>query len=187
MARKKLLPPLADVHTVVFDFDGVFTDNKVWVDQAGVESVRCDRGDGLAFDLVRAFVKRGMVTAEFFILSKEKNSVVLARAKKLGLDCHAGVGDKLRFLRSHLESKLPRNSDGFAGLIYLGNDINDLPAMRRAGFSVAPADAHPRILEVADLVLEQRGGEGFVRAFIELLLGINKLSTREIDELVSGS
>ena len=67
----KPLPPLAAIHTVAFDFDGVFTDNKVWVDQDGRESVRCDRGDGLAFDLVRAFQLRGKLNAEFLILSKE--------------------------------------------------------------------------------------------------------------------
>ena len=47
----KKLPDWRDLHTIVFDFDGVFTDNKVWVDQNGVESVRCDRGDGLGFDI----------------------------------------------------------------------------------------------------------------------------------------
>ena len=79
------IPPLANIHTVVFDFDGVFTDNKVWVDQDGRESVRCDRGDGLAFDLLRNFKSKKKFDAEFFILSKETNAVVLARAKKLKL------------------------------------------------------------------------------------------------------
>ncbi len=88
----KPFPALAAIHTVAFDFDGVFTDNKVWVDQDGRESVRCDRGDGLAFDLVRAFQKRGKLNAEFFILSKEPNPVVLGRARKLKLDCHHGIG-----------------------------------------------------------------------------------------------
>jgi 3-deoxy-D-manno-octulosonate 8-phosphate phosphatase KdsC-like HAD superfamily phosphatase len=57
--------------------------------------------------------------------------------------------------------------------------------MRKAGFSAAPADAHLKVLEIADLVLPQRGGEGFVRAFIEQLLGIHQLTDRELDELVS--
>ena len=76
----KPFPVLKTIHTVAFDFDGVFTDNKVWVDQNGRETVRCDRGDGLAFDLVRAFQREGKTTANFFILSKEANPVVLARA-----------------------------------------------------------------------------------------------------------
>src|SRR5687768_5707083 len=92
------LPALSTVHTVAFDFDGVFTDNTVWVDQDGRESVRCSRADGLGLDLVRAFQREGKLNAEFFILSKERNPVVLARARKLRLHCHHSVGDKLAFM-----------------------------------------------------------------------------------------
>ncbi len=181
----KPFPAMAAIHTVAFDFDGVFTDNKVWVDQDGRESVRCDRGDGLAFDLVRSFQKRGKLNAEFFILSKEPNPVVLGRARKLKLDCRHGIRDKLTFMREYLATRFPSNPDSFAGLVYLGNDLNDLPLMRHAGYTVAPADAHPKVQEIAHLVLEQRGGEGFVRAFIERLLGIDHLTKEEIDELIS--
>lgn len=181
----ELLPPLSGIHTIAFDFDGVFTDNKVWVDQDGRELVRCDRGDGLAFDLIRAFQRNGRLKAECFILSKETNAVVLARARKLKIDCHNGVGDKLGFITRHLAGRLPGHADPFAGLVYLGNDLNDLPIMRRAGYAVAPADAHPLVSDVAHLVLPQRGGEGFVRAVIEHLLRINELSKEEIDELIS--
>jgi len=165
----------------------VFTDNKIWVDQDGRESVRCDRADGLAFDLVRAFQRRGLLSAEFFVLSKERNPVVQARASKLNLTCHSGVGDKLAFMTDYIGGNFPDDAEPLSGLIYLGNDINDLPVMRQAGYSVAPADCHPLVRDVADLVMEQRGGEGFVRAFIELLLGINHLTKRELDELVSDS
>jgi 3-deoxy-D-manno-octulosonate 8-phosphate phosphatase (KDO 8-P phosphatase) len=181
----KTFPNIGDIHTVAFDFDGVFTDNKVWVDQDRRESVRCDRGDGLAFDLVRAFQKQGKMSTDFFILSKETNPVVLKRAKKLQLDCHHAIGDKLGFMTEYLQDKLPDHVDPFAGLVYLGNDINDLPLIRRAGYTVAPADAHPMVREVAHLVLEHRGGEGFVRAFIERLLEIDKLTKEEMDELIS--
>lgn len=179
------IPSLNEIHTVVFDFDGVFTDNKVWVDQDGHESVRCDRGDGLAFDLVRAFKRQGKLKADFFILSKETNSVVLARAEKLKLDCQHGVGDKLEFMINYFADRIPNHANPFAGMVYLGNDLNDLPLMRRAGFAVAPSDAHLMVYNIAHLVMPQRGGEGFVRAFIELMLGINNLSKDEIDELVS--
>jgi len=170
---------------VVFDFDGVFTDNKVWVDQDGRESVRCDRGDGLAFDLLRNFKSKKKFDAEFFILSKETNAVVLARAKKLKLACEHGVGDKLNFMNNYLKRRNLGRNNPFSGLVYLGNDLNDLPVMRRAGFAVAPADSHPMVCDVAHLVMPQLGGEGFVRAFIELLLGIKYLSKEELDELIS--
>ncbi|MDA1095641.1 MAG: hypothetical protein O3B84_00055 [Chloroflexi bacterium] len=180
------LPELSSLHTVAFDFDGVFTDNKVWVDQDGRESVRCDRRDGLAFDLVRSFRRHGRLDAEFLILSKEPNPVVLARARKLKLDCHHGVHDKLAFMQEYLAQRFPGDRAAFTGLVYLGNDLNDLPLMRHAGFAVAPADAHPLVRSVAQLIVERPGGEGFVRAFIERLLKINELSPEEIDELVSG-
>lgn len=181
----KSIPPLEVIHTVAFDFDGVFTDNKVWIDQDGCESVRCDRGDGLAFDLVRAFQKLGKINAEFFILSKETNPVVLSRAAKLKLVCHHGVGDKLGFMREYLTTRFSSNLDPFAGLIYLGNDLNDLPLMRRAGYAVAPSDAHSLVRQIAHLVLEQRGGEGFVRGFIERLLAMKQLTSEEMDEIIS--
>lgn len=181
----KSLPALSAIHTVAFDFDGVFTDNKVWVDQEGRESVRCDRGDGLAFDLVRVFQRQAWLTAEFFILSKETNPVVLARARKLKLDCHHGISDKLGFMTEYLSTRLPDNANPFAGVVYLGNDLNDLPLMRRVGYAVAPLDAHPLVCKSAHLVLEQKGGGGLVRAFIERLLRINELTKGEIDELIS--
>lgn len=179
------LPKLNDIHTIVFDFDGVFTDNKVWVDQSGCESVRCDRGDGLAFDMMRAYQKQGKLKIDSFILSKETNPVVQARAKKLRLVCHNAKQNKLSFMTQYLDAQFPENPAPFEGLIYVGNDLNDLPMMRKAGYSVAPADAHSKIIDIADLVLPQRGGEGFVREFIEQLLEIKQLTDRDLDELVS--
>ena len=182
---RRTIPPINSVHSIVFDFDGVFTDNKIWVDQDGRESVRCDRGDGLAFDIIRSYQRQGRLKAELFVLSKESNSVVLARTRKLKLVCHQGIHDKLAFLRENFAQRFPDHADPFSGLIYLGNDLNDLPVMRHAGFTVAPADAHPRVQKIAHLVMAQRGGDGFVRNFIEQLLKIDKLSLEEIDELIS--
>jgi len=181
----KPFPTLTAIHTVVFDFDGVFTDNKVWIDQNGKESVRCDRGDGLAFDLVRAFQCNGRLAAEFFILSKEANPVVLSRAKKLQLDCHHGIQNKLDFMTAHLGARFSGHANPFAGLVYLGNDLNDLPLIRRAGYSVVPNDAHPLVKKYANLILPQNGGEGFVRAFIEELLDIKELPIEELCKFLS--
>ena len=176
---KVLLPCWQHIHTIVFDFDGVFTDNKVWVDQHGNESVRCDRSDGLALDLLRGFIKDNNWNLDYFILSKEKNSVVMARAKKLQINCVQGNSDKAYFLSTYLAEK---NRDP-QGLVYIGNDLNDLAAMQLSGFSVAPSDAHPFIQQEASLVLKQNGGEGFVRAFIEMLLNVEELSSDQISRL----
>jgi YrbI family 3-deoxy-D-manno-octulosonate 8-phosphate phosphatase len=178
--RPRPWPALAAIRAIAFDFDGVFTDNKVWVGQDGSEWVRCDRGDGLAIGMLRAALTRGMLSADVFIVSKERNPVTEMRARKIGLACHAGCDDKLALVEARLKSA----GADFAGLVYIGNDVNDLAVMMRAGFSVAPADAHERVRQIASAVLPQRGGEGFVRAFVERLLGIEHMTTGELNELV---
>lgn len=185
-SNKKNLPDICDVHTIVFDFDGIFTNNRVWVDQEGKESVCCDRADGLAFDLIRAFKKANSNYFPYiFILSKEKNSVVFERAQKLGIDCRYGVSNKLEHIKKYFHESQPQNDKPFDGFIYLGNDLNDYLIMKSAGYSVAPIDAHHKILEIADLVIPIKGGEGFVRAFIEKFMRLNTLTTGEFDEFIS--
>ena len=187
MPDQSRFPALHAIHTVAFDFDGVFTDNKVWVDESGRESVRCDRADGLAVDLIRTAQRRGLLEAEVFVISAERNPVVTTRAQKLGLECHQGVSDKLEFIRNSLVDRFPTDRTPLRGLIYLGNDLNDLSVMQQAGFAVAPSDAHPRVLAIADLVLGNPGGGGFVRTFVERMLGFEDLTLDEIDEFVSDS
>jgi N-acylneuraminate cytidylyltransferase len=177
-------PALRTIHTIAFDFDGVFTDNKVYVGQDGAELVRCDRGDGLGIDLLRAARERGKLRADVYVLSKERNPVTEARVRKLRLPCHQACDDKLEFIAARLRAERPSDPEPFAGLVYVGNDLNDLPVIARAGFSVAPADAHERVRRAASAVLPQAGGNGFVRAFIERLLDIENMSTEELHELV---
>lgn len=176
---KGIIPNWRSIHSIVFDFDGVFTDNKVWINQKGEEMVRCDRGDGLAFDLLRLFVKKNHWNLNYFILSTEKNPVVSSRAIKLKIPCTQGVSNKDEYLRNFLDES---NLDP-QGLVYVGNDLNDLPAMQLAGFSVAPSDAHPLIQRQADLVLNKNGGDGFLRAFVESLLRIDQLSVAQVSQI----
>ena len=128
------IPNWISIHTIVFDFDGVFTDNKVWIDQNGTESVRCDRGDGLAFDLLRRFSQQNDWNLNYFILSKEKNSVVSVRAAKLRISCVQDNSDKARYIKSYLLE----NNLSPAGLIYVGNDLNDLVLWRLLAFRLRP-------------------------------------------------
>ncbi len=175
-------PDLHDIDCIVFDFDGVFTDNKVYVDQNGVESVCCDRRDGLGVDFLRSRISGTRLSSAIFILSKERNPVVLARAEKMKLKCVYGIDDKLDYIRTFVSKN--NASDDLSRVIYLGNDLNDLPVVLRVGFSVVPQDAHEQLKSVASVVLPFLGGQGFVRAFIERLLGITNLTAEEIDELV---
>ena len=171
--------------TIIFDFDGVFTNNKVTLLENGLESVQCDRGDGLAINFLNAAKKRGLIDARWMILSKEKNPVVIARAKKLGIECHSGVANKLSYILQMIGSDPERFPDALGSIIYLGNDLNDLPVMRRVGLAVAPSDAHPLIRRIAHLKLEKPGGHGFVREFVEWFLGFETMTEEQIDEFVS--
>lgn len=173
------LPHWTLIHTIIFDFDGVFTDNKVWIDQSGSESICCSRGDGLAFDLLKKFILKNNWSLRYFILSKEKNPVVQARASKLGVQCVHGCSDKSLYLQAYLQD----NQVDPNGVIYVGNDLNDLGPMRLVGYSVAPSDAHPLILKQASFVFPQKGGDSFVRSFIELLLDVEHMPIEDIIEL----
>ena len=150
----------ADIDLVVFDFDGVFTDNKVTTHQDGSESVRCDRGDSLGLGMIRA---AGIDT---LILTKERNPVVRARGEKLGMPVVDGCDDKRTFLEGYLaERGLDPNR-----VAYIGNDVNDLGPMASVGLSVAPADAYPSVRARAGIVLSAKGGDGAIREFCEILL-----------------
>src|SRR6266568_4836508 len=177
-------PELETFHTVMFDFDGVFTDNTVYVFEDGREAVRCSRGDGLGIDWLRRRAAACRPPVSVCILSTEANAVVAARARKLRLPCVQAVGHKLSYLEEHWRSTRPSDAEPFRGLLYAGNDLNDLTVMRRAAFSVAPEDADPRVCAVASAVLPYRGGQGFVRALVERLLRLDQLSGDRLDELV---
>jgi N-acylneuraminate cytidylyltransferase len=142
---------------VVFDFDGVFTDNRVLVDQDGKEAVFCDRGDGMAIEWLIKSGVRGL------ILSKERNPVVQARAKKVGLPVAQAVDGKATFLREWCANEGIDLSD----VVYLGNDLNDLQCFAIVGCAVAVSDAAPQVLEAADLILSRPGGRGAIRELIE--------------------
>jgi len=148
-----------DLRLVVFDFDGVMTDNRVWVGEQGAELVACNRSDGLGLDTLR---RLGL---ECFVLSTETHPVVAARCLKLGLRCEYGVRDKAESLRRLLGERGLTPSQ----VVYVGNDINDLDCLRLAGCGVAVADAHPEALRAADIRLTRAGGHGAVRELCDRL------------------
>ena len=151
---------LSQIKAVVFDFDGVFTDNRVIVSTTGEEFVICDRGDGMGTNLLAdAGIK-------MLILSKEKNAVVTSRGKKLNIEVIQGCDDKLPELKKWLK----KNDIDAQQSAYIGNDINDLECLSHVGVSVIPADAHPSVIEVATWILRHNGGRGAIREFADVLL-----------------
>ncbi len=144
---------LARITAIAFDFDGVFTDDRVLVSQNGEESVFCSRSDGMGIGLLRD------AGINMIIISKEKNPVVAARAKKLALEVVHGCDNKLPVLREWL-ARIGASADSTA---YMGNDINDVECMNFVAVSIAPSDAHPAALDVADIVTVKPGGRGAIR------------------------
>ena len=159
-ALRKLVPR---VRLIVFDFDGVLTDNTVIVSQDGSEAVRCWRGDGLGLSALRA---RGV---NLLIMSMESNAVVSARAAKLKVECMSGVIDKGTALSDVMRKR------GFARdqVAYVGNDANDLPCLQMVGLPIVVRDAHPSVMRAAKWRTTALGGRGAVReicdTFVEIL------------------
>ena len=150
-------PLLANVRLAVFDFDGVFTDNSVWVNERGEESVRCCRADGFGLRRLRE------AGVEAVVLSTEQVAIAAVRSRKLEVDCRHGLSDKLGALREEAE----RRGVGLEETAYVGNDINDADCLRAVGLPVCPADAWPEVAGLARWKLERRGGEGCVREFCD--------------------
>lgn len=171
LALARVLAPLVDgparaafipspLGGIVFDFDGVFTDNRVLVDESGAEAVWCSRSDGMGIEMLRA------ARVPMAVLSKERNPVVAARCRKLGLACVQGVDDKLGALHGIAESM----GTEIGKLVYLGNDVNDLACLQAVGLGVAVADAHPLVCARSGLVLTSLGGRGAIRELAEIIL-----------------
>jgi N-acylneuraminate cytidylyltransferase len=155
--------PMPDpVRLILCDFDGVVTDNLVVTDENGRESVRASRSDSMH---IKTLQEMGVET---LILSSEPNPVVAARAAKMGVEAIHGIGlqDKGRVMREVLEGRnIPASQ-----VIYVGNDLNDLPCFEIAGWAVAVADAYPELLRTADFVLTRPGGRGAIRELCEMVL-----------------
>lgn len=152
---------LKNLSLVCYDFDGVMTDNRVLVTEDGREAVLVNRGDGLA---VSALKKSGVRQV---ILSTESNPVVAARGRKLGIPVIQGLSDKAAALREYAQ----KEGVDLARAVYIGNDVNDLAAMRLVGFAIAPADAHDSVKATAAFVTSACGGEGVIREFLDLIQG----------------
>ena len=145
------------IKLMVYDFDGVMTDNRALQFQDGTEAVWVSRADGWGIDQIRK------MNIPQLIISTETNTVVAARAKKLKIEVIHGSDDK----KADLVDYCNRMKIELSCVLYVGNDINDLEAMRMVGFPIAPADAHPSIIAIAKHVTHAKGGEGVIKELSE--------------------
>ena len=153
----ELGPLLERLRLAVFDFDGVFTDNRVWVNEHGDETLAFSRSDGLGLRRLEEVGVRPL------IVSMEESPIVTARAGKLKVDCVQGVEDKLAVLRERTGELGVALED----TAFVGNDINDAECLRAVGVPVVPADAWPEVMPLARWVLTRAGGTGCVREFCD--------------------
>ena len=154
---------LDDIDALVFDFDGVLTNNLVYLNQEGVETVACSRADGLAFDVLRKLNKPA------FILSTEKSFVVAMRAKKLKIPVVQGVTDKVLAIKELARE----NKFNLKNILYVGNDLNDYLVMKICGHTACPIDSHPAIKKVSNYILNSKGGKGVIRELLEEKLNLD--------------
>ena len=152
--KKRELPKI-----IFTDFDGCLTDDRVWLNQDGEEFVAANRKDGLAINRLKALGIRVVIT------STETNKVVTARATKLGIEALQGLSDKVEAIENYIS----KNNLNWKDSWYIGNDVNDLGAIRKAKFSICPSDAVKAVKKEVDLKLKTKGGYGVLSELVTLI------------------
>ena len=156
------------IRLVAFDFDGVFTDNMVYVFEDGSEAVQCSRSDGMGLQKLK---RAGIETV---IISTEPNPVVSARARKLNIRCVQNCQDK-RAVLQEIAHELKITSDQVA---FVGNDINDLACLECVALPIVVQDAHRDVVATARYQTKQPGGHGAVREVCDLF---ERVLTKDIE------
>ena len=152
---------LQDISLIVYDFDGVMTDNTVILSEDGKESVTVNRSDGMAVAIFREMGIRQL------ILTREKNDIVSARARKLDLPVLKGIEQKASILRRYCRE----NKIALKRTVFIGNELNDVDAMRIVGFALCPQDAYAEAKVAAKFILPVNGGKGVVRELLNHIVG----------------
>lgn len=162
--NEKILPKIDTISAIFYDCDGVLTDNRVLVTEQGIESVFFNRSDGLA---IAEFRKLGIHQA---IISTETNDVVERRAEKLKIPVIHKLDsqslDKGTVLRDYAE----QNGISLENALFIGNDLNDLPALTLVGFPCCPADAYQPVKDIAVWISTKNGGYGVIRELMDVLI-----------------
>jgi YrbI family 3-deoxy-D-manno-octulosonate 8-phosphate phosphatase len=158
LSKNSLKKVVSRIRLVGFDFDGVFTDNMVYVLQDGSEAVRCNRSDGIGLQKLKN------LGIETVIISTESNPVVSARAQKLEIRCFQNCKDKVKTL----ENTARQFGISLDEVAFVGNDINDRPCLTCVGLPIVVLDAHPDVIPLAAYCTRNRGGHGAVREICDL-------------------
>jgi 3-deoxy-D-manno-octulosonate 8-phosphate phosphatase (KDO 8-P phosphatase) len=161
ITEERLLKKIRKVKLLILDVDGVLTDGRIVIDDAGLESKQFDVRDGHGLKMLMRF-GIGVV-----LLTGRRSRVVEHRAADLGIaEVHQGILNKAETFAEILK----RRNIAPEETACVGDDVVDIPALRRAGFSVAVADAVPEARKIADYVTQHGGGRGAVREVCEVIL-----------------
>ena len=150
---------IKNIDIIIYDFDGVMTDNRVLVSEDGKESVFCNRSDGLAISRIKK------MKIPQIIISTETNKVVEARAKKLGIPVIYCIDNKESAVREYCN----KNNIDLGKVIFVGNDINDLEIMKVVGYPIAPSNASKEIKDIARVITVAKGSYGVIRELLDKL------------------
>ena len=152
---------LSQIRLFATDVDGVLTDAGMYYSESGDEWKKFNTRDGMGIKLLQ---RAGIITA---IVTQERTKLVARRAEKLAIpELHQGAMDKLMVIRE----MAARHGLSLKQVAYIGDDVNDLEALKAVGFSASPADGLPEIVAAVDYVCQKKGGEGAVREIIEMIL-----------------
>ncbi len=152
---------LRGIRLFATDVDGVLTDAGMYYSESGDEFKKFNTRDGMGIKLLQ---KAGIVTA---LITQENTKLVLRRARKLTIpEVHQGAYDKL----SVLQDLVSRYGLTMEQVAYIGDDVNDLAALKAVGLSAAPADGASIVLKTVRYVCRKKGGEGAVRELADLIL-----------------
>lgn len=155
-----------NIKLLIYDCDGVLTDNKVIVDENGNESVSFNRSDGLAINHIK---KLGLSQ---LVLSGEVNPVVTKRCEKLKIEAITGSDNKEMTMREYCEKRNISIKD----VMFIGNDLNDLGPMHIAGYCGCPSDAEDEIKEISQWISTRKGGDGVIRELLRVITNARKIN-----------
>lgn len=149
------------VKIVVLDVDGTLTDGKLYIDNNGLETKAFNVKDGMA---IAQGIKQGLI---FAIITGKESKIVEQRSAELGItEIHQKISNKIETL----DKILLKYELSYEQVAYMGDDINDIPAMLKAGFNGAPYDACSDIISLSHFKSTRNGGDGAVREFIEYIM-----------------
>lgn len=166
---KRILEKAGRIRFLLLDVDGVMTDGTIYIDADGRETKAFNIYDGSGIHLVRkAGVEVGIVTGR-------QSAIVEFRARELGIaEVHQMILDKIKIYDQLLRKYGLQDFE----MAYIGDDVIDLPVLKRVGLSVAVPNAHPDVKERVDWITRKAGGYGAVREVTDLLLAARKPRSR---------